>query len=220
VPGDRARRTRRRAAPLAAALILALSPLAATAVDRDVARAIRGAYEGRTLRLRHDLRSAAHAVEPNVFAIGGMGYGSETSPVLFWRLETVFLDRVTSEGGSRVSLTIYRSADDARNMRATAIPAPSLGNPAADRSQVAFARTDSTSVMLELAAGRKDPEGQRREITTLMERLFYIDADPTRAEIEGFVLQHRDWTVSRLASITGLTPDDVRAVITGAPRAP
>jgi hypothetical protein len=210
----------RRAAVLAAALFVALSPRPATGVSRDVARAIREAYEGRTLRLRFDLHSAAHSVEPNVLALGGMGRGREGSPVLFYRLETVYLERVTSEGGSRVSLTIYRSADDARNLRATAIPAPALGNPAADRSQAAFARSDSTSVVLELAAGRKDPEAQRREITTLMGRLFYIDADPTRDEIAGFVWQHRDWTVSRLASITGLSPDEVRALTTGAPRAP
>jgi hypothetical protein len=189
-------------------------------VSREVARDIRDAYEGRTLRLRLDLHSAAHSVEPNVLALAGMGYGREGSPVLFHRMEMVFLDRVTSEGGSRVSLTIYRSEGEALALRATAIPAPALGNPAAAQTTAAFARTGSTTVILELAAGRKDPAGQRREITALMDRLFYVDAQPSRDEVEAFVLQHRDWSVARLAALTGLTQDEVRALVTGTPRAP
>jgi hypothetical protein len=211
---------RARGVLLAVALPVALSCAPAAAVGRDVARDARDAYEGRTLRLRIDLHSAAHSVEPNVLGMGGMGYGREGSPVLFHRLETVYLERVTSEGGSRVALTIYRSAEEARNLRATAIPAPALGNPAADRSQAAFARAGSTTVILDLAAGRKEPDAQRREITTLMERLFYIDREPTRDDIESFVWQHRDWPVTRLASVTGLAPDEVRALTTGAVRAP
>ena len=53
-----------------------------------------------------------------------------------------------------------------------------------------------------------------------MDRLFYVEAQPSRDEVEAFVVQHRDWTVARLASLTGLTPDEVRALVTGTPRRP
>jgi len=203
-----------------AALLAAWPPPPVFAVSREVARDIRDAYEGRTLRLRIDLHSAAHSVEPNVLALVGMGYGREGSPVLFHRMEIVFLNRVTSEGGRRVALTIYRSEGEVRDLRATAIPAPALGNPAAAQTTAAFARAGSTTVILDLAAGRKDPEAQRREITALMDRLFYVDAQPSRDEVEAFVAQHRDWTVARLAALTGLTQDEVRALVAGPPRAP
>src|SRR5262245_36984608 len=78
-----------------------LSVPPAFAVSRDVAKDVRSVYEGRSLRLRLDLRSAAHAVEPNVLTASGIGYGRERSTVLFHRFETVFLERITSEGGAR-----------------------------------------------------------------------------------------------------------------------
>lgn len=203
-----------------AVLLAATTPPPAGAVGREVTRAVREAYEGRTLRLRIDLRSAAHSVEPNVLALAGMGYGREGSPVLFHRMERVFVDRVTSEGGRRVSLTIYRSEGEARDLRANAVPPPALGTPGAAQTTASFARADSTAVVLELAAGRKDPAAQRREITDLLGRLFYIDSEPSRAEIEEFILRHRDWPVGRLSALTGLSQDDVRLLITGTPRAP
>jgi hypothetical protein len=208
------------AALILGALPAAFPPPPVFAVSREVAGALRDTFEGRTLRLRIDLHSAAHSVEPNVMTVSGMGYGREGSPVLFHRMEMVFVDRVTSEGGSRVSLTIYRSETEARDLRANAIPGPMPGGPTAALSTTAFARTDSTAVILELGSGRKDPAAQRREVMALLDRLFYIDTEPARDEVEAFVLQHRDWPVARLAALTGLTQDEVRALVTGTPRAP
>ena len=189
-------------------------------IERDLARSLRDRYEGRTLRLRVDLRSAANAAEPNRISLAGVGYGRETAPVLFHRLESVYLDRLTSEGGARISLTIYRSQEEALHMRAVSIPAPVVGNPAGVNTMGAYARGGSTSVFVELRAGKKDPDGQRRETDTLMDRLFYLSGEPARSDLEAFVLEHRAWSVTKLASITGLTPDEVRAITTAAPPEP
>jgi hypothetical protein len=199
-------------------LLLALTSIlagigSAAAIDRDLGRALRDRYEGHTLRLRLDLRSAAHAVEPNVLGLEGIGYGRESSPVLFNRLETVYVERVTSEGGSRVGLTVYRSEEEMRRLRSSAIPAPITGIPGAMQPQAAFSRQGSTSVILELQAGKKDAAAQREEIDILLKRLFYIDADPTRQEIEQFILEHRTMPVGRLASTTGLSGEEVRRVL-------
>jgi len=78
----------------------------------------------------------------------------------------------------------------------------------------AYARGGSTSVFVELHAGKKDPDAQRREADALMNRLFYLDGEPARSDLEAFVLEHRSWSVSRLSSITGLKPDEVRALTT------
>lgn len=208
-----------RVAALAGAA-LCLAAGAAPAIDRDLGRDLRARYEGKTLRLRVDLRSAAHAVEPNLISLEGVGYGRETSPVMFYRMENVFVDRLTSEGGARLSLTIYRSEDEARRMRAVSIPAPVVGNPAGANTMGAYARGGSTSVIVELKAGKKEPEAQRSEVEVLMHRLFYLDGDPARSDLEAFVLEHRSWSVSRLASITGLSQDEVRALTTAPDAAP
>jgi hypothetical protein len=201
--------------PVALATILAVAHPAA-AIDRDLGHDLRDRFEGHTMRLRLDLRSAAHAVEPNVLGLEGIGYGREGSPVLFNRLETVYVERVTSEGGSRVGLTIYRSEEEMRRLRSTAIPAPIMGIPGAMQPQAAFAREGSTSVILELRAGKKDAAAQRTEVDTLLRRLFYIDAGPTRQEIEQFIVEHRSMPVGRLAATTGLTSEEVRRVLEAA----
>jgi hypothetical protein len=188
----------------------------APAIDRDLGRDLRDRYEGRTLRLKVDLRSAAQAAEPNRISLEGVGYGRETAPVLFYRFEPVFVERLTSEGGARLSLTIYRSAEEAQRMRAVSIPAPVIGNPAGVNTMGAYARGGSTSVMVDLKAGKKDPAAQRREADELLGRLFYLAGAPARSDLEAFVLEHRNFTVTRLSTITGLTPDEVR-VLTTAP---
>ena len=83
--------------PVAALLAVAGSP-PVLGVARDVVNEARSAYEGRTLRLRLDLKSAASAIEPNVLTLEGIGYGRPDAPVLFGRLETVYLERVKSKG--------------------------------------------------------------------------------------------------------------------------
>jgi hypothetical protein len=205
----------RTAALVAGACLLAGAVLEAPvrAVSRDVSREVRHAYEGRSLRLRVDLRPASQAIEPNVMTFEGIGYGREGSPVLFSRLETVFVERITSEGGSRLALIVYRNEEEMRRLRASAIPPPVMGMPGATQTLANFAMTGSTTVVLELRTGKKDADGQRREIETLLGRLFYVDAEPSRAELEEFVLDHRFLPVGRLAAITDLTQDAVRRIL-------
>ena len=203
--------------PVAALLAVAGSP-PVLGVARDVVNEARSAYEGRTLRLRLDLKSAASAIEPNVLTLEGIGYGRPDAPVLFGRLETVYLERVASEGGDRLSLTVYRSREEMQQLRATAIPPPTIGGtPIGMQPMSGFARTGSTMVIFELLAKKKDPAAQREQIDTLMKRLFYLDDAPERGELEEFVRQHRGWPIPRLASVTGLSPDEVRALLDAKP---
>jgi hypothetical protein len=194
-----------------------LSPGPARAVGRDVTRDLRDEYEGRSMRLRVDLRPASQAIEPNVMTLEGIGYGREGSPVMFGRLESVFLERITSEGGSRLAITVYRSEEEMKRLRASAIPPPIMGMPGATQTLANFAMTGSTTIILELQAGKKEPDAQRREIVSLLGRLFYVDTQPTREELEGFVLEHRLMPVGRLAAVTGLTQDAVRRILEAAP---
>src|SRR6266850_1138573 len=130
------------------------------AVQRDTYKDIRGRYEGLSLRLRVDLRAAGRATDPNVMSLAGVSYPVERSPILFGALDTVYLQRVTSEGGTRLGLTIYRSQEEADRLRASAIPAPTMANPNYGHTLATFAQQGSTTVMLELQAGKKDAPGQ------------------------------------------------------------
>ena len=199
------------------AMVLVGGP--AGAVGRDVIKDLRGNYEGRSFRLRIDLRPASQAIEPNVLSIEGIGYGREESPVLFGRFEQVFLERITGEGGARVALTVYRNEEEMKRLRASAIPPPIMGMPGATQTLANFAMTGSTTVMLELKAGKKDVDGQRREIESLLARLFYVDTEPTREELEEFVIAHRLQPIGRLAAVTGLPQDAVRRILEAAPPA-
>ena len=185
----------------------------AEAVARDVVRDFRDTCEGHTFQLRYDLDSAMHSIEPNVLSLGGMGHGRENGQVIFYALETVYVDRVMSEGGSRLTLTIFRSGETARRLKSQAVPPPITGIPTGSQSIATYSSSDSTSVALELHAGKKDPEAQRREIETLLGRLFYVDAKPTRDEMSRFVAAHRDWPVSRLARLTGLDSATVKEIL-------
>jgi hypothetical protein len=201
------------AALMFATLAAAAAPPWARAVSRDVVRELRDAYEGQTLQLRFDLDSAAHALEPNTFSLGGMGHGRENGQVIFYALEPVYVDRLMSEGGSRLTLTIFRSAETARRLKSQAVPPPITGIPTGSQSIGTYATSDSTAVALELRAGKKDPEGQRREIDTLLRRLFYIDAKPTQDDLTRFVAAHRDWSVTRLTRLTGLDSGTVKDIL-------
>ena len=192
----------------------ALAPARRTAaVARDVVKDFRDAYEGHTLQLRYDLDSAMHSLEPNVLSLGGMGHGRENGQVIFYALETVYVDRLMSEGGSRLTLTIFRSGETARRLKSQAVPPPVTGIPTGSQSIATYSSSDSTSVALELQAAKKDPEAQRREIETLLGRLFYVDARPTQDDRTRFVAAHRDWPVSRLAKLTGLDPGTIKEII-------
>jgi hypothetical protein len=184
------------------------------AVAHAVLSELRPRYEGRTLRLRADLRSSASAIEPNVMTMEGMGYAKKEAPVLFGRLETVYLERMASEGGTRISLTVYRNQDEIKQLRATAVPPPAItGIPTGMSPNSAFARSGSTSVILELTAPKNDPYAQQREIETMLGKLFYLDGDPTREELEQFVREHHGWPLPRLAAVTGLPEDDIRSIL-------
>ncbi|MGH9797225.1 MAG: hypothetical protein ACRD5D_03600 [Candidatus Polarisedimenticolia bacterium] len=196
--------------PAAVLLFLLVAPPAG-AIHRDALKESRHRFEGLSFRLRVDLKSAAQAVIPNVVSLDGVGYGSERAPILFSRLETVYLERVTGEGGRRVSLTIYRSREEADQLRASAIPQPMMSNPNLGGTLAAFARQGSTTVVLELRADKKDGPGQIAEIETLIDRLFYR-AEPPREELEAFVRAHPDLPISRLQALTGLDPAAIRAL--------
>ncbi len=183
------------------------------AIQRDTCREIRGRYEGLAFRLRIDLKGATGAAEPNIVSLEGVGQPGGRSPVLFGSLETVYVQRITSEGGSRLGLTVYRSEEEARRLRASAIPGPSMANPAYDRTLAAFARQGSTTVLLELRAGKKDAQGQMEEIETLLDRVFYMKSEPAREDMENFVRRHTGMPISRLRALTGLPEDRIRSLL-------
>jgi len=183
------------------------------AIQRDTCREIRDRYEGLAFRLRIDLKAAAGAAEPNIVSLEGVGQPGERSPVLFGSLETVFVQRIASEGGSRLGLTVYRSEEEARRLRASAIPGPSMANPAYDRTLAAFARQGSTTVLLDLRAGKKDPQGQLDEIETLLDRVFYLKSEPLPEDLENFVRRHTGMPISKLRSLTGLPEDRIRSLL-------
>ncbi len=183
------------------------------AIQRDTCREIRDRYEGLALRLRIDLKAATGAAEPNIVSLEGVGHPRERSPVLFGNLETVFLQRIISEGGARLGLIVYRSEEEASRLRASAIPGPSLDNPAYGRTLAAFARQGSTTVMLELQAGKKDPQGQMDEIETLLDRVFYLKSEPSPDDLENFVRRHTGMPISRLRALTGLPEERIRMLL-------
>jgi len=198
-------------AMLTATVLLIAVVLPARSIDRDLYKDIRGRYEGMTLRLRIDLKVAAQAAFPNRIGLDGVGYGRESAPVLFGKLENVYIDRISSEGGTRLGLTIYRSEEEANRTRAMAIPQPGMANPNLGRTMAAFAAQDSTSLVLELKAVKKDPQGQLAEIETLLDRVFYR-TDPTHDELVDFVRTHAGWPLARLHTLTGLPVDQIRAI--------
>jgi len=204
---------------LLAFLACLLAADGAWAIERDTYKEIRSRYEGLSFRLRIDLQAAGRAADPNVVSLDGVGYPSERSPVLFGSLETVYLQRIANVGGTRLGLTVYRSEEEANRLRASAIPGPTISNPNFGRTVAAFALQGSTSVVLELKAGKKDPRGQMEEIEALLDRVFYVNSEATREDLENFVRRHSGWSISRLRSTTGLPEDDIRALLKAAPAA-
>ena len=191
-----------------------LSPVPALrGVQRDTYKDVRGRDGGLSLRLRVDLKAAGRATDPNVVSLEGVGYPSERSPTLFSDLDTVYVQRITNDGGTRLGLTVYRNQEEADRLRASAIPMPSMSNPNYGRTLAAFAQQGSTSVILELKAGKKDAPAQLAEIETLLDRIFYMSSEPTRDELETFVRRHTGWSISRLRAATGLPEDDIRAIL-------
>jgi hypothetical protein len=205
---------------LLAALAAGLATDPAAAINRQAYKEARSRYEGMTLRLRVDLRPDTSARSPNTISLQGVGYARERDPILLSRLERAFLDRVAGEGATRLVLTLYRSEDEARRLRASAIPQPTLVNPNAGRTLAAFARQGSTTVLLELTASKSDPSGQLDEIDTLLDRLFYLKSEPAEEDLRRFVLEHPGLPLSRLHALTGLDAEVIRSLIAEAVAAP
>jgi hypothetical protein len=201
-----------RAALAVVAIGLCATP-AARAIQHDTYKDVRSRYEGLTFRLRVDLHAAGRANDPNVLTLDGMGYPSERSAVLFTSLQNVYVEKVTSEGGTRLSLTIYRNQEEANRMRASAVPAPTMANPNYGSTIAAFARQGSTSVVLQLKAGKKDGPGQRDEIEALLDKLFYLSSQPQREDLEMFVRRHPSLPISQLRATTGLPEEDIRDIL-------
>ncbi len=197
----------------ALAAVAALSAPPPSAVERDVYREIRGRYEGLVLPLKIDLKSAVTATPPNTVSLEGIGYARESAPILFGRLEKVYVQRVINDGKTHLELTIYRSKDEADRLRASDIPQPMLNNPMAGRTLAGFARQDSTSVLLEVTAGRKEPARQMEEIETLLKKIFYIGSEPSVEELEQFIRAHHGMGMSRLRALTGLPSERIRAIL-------
>ena len=203
--------TRIRAAAVYLVLLLAFGPPAG-AINREAYREVRARYEGMTLRLRIDLKAATSAAIPNVVSLDGVGYGRERAPVLFGRMEKVYLERITSEGATRLGLTVYRSREEADRLRASAVPQPVGANPNFGRTMAAFAQQGSTSIVLELRTGKKDLQGQIQEIETLFDRAFYRE-EPGTEEMADFVRRHRGLPISRLRTLTGLEVEAIRRIL-------
>ena len=186
---------------------------AARAIESHLYKDIRGRYEGLVLRLRIDLNQMTGARAPNVISLGGVGHGREGAPILFGRMERVYIERVTNEGGTRLELTIYRTQQEANRFRASAVPQPSIVNPNYGQTLASFAQLGSTSVLFELEAGKKDPGAQEREIEELLDRVFYVSSEPPREEMETFVRQHRGLPIQRLRELTDLDSATIRRLI-------
>jgi hypothetical protein len=194
-------------------LILLLAPWPpAEAINREAYRDVRARYEGLAMRLRIDLKAATGAASPNVVSLDGVGYGRERAPVIFGWMEKVYVERVTSEGSTRLGLTVYRSREEADRLRASAIPQPTGANPNFGRTMAAFAQQGSTSIVLELKADRKDPRGQIQEIETLIDRAFYRE-EPGPEEMADFVRRHRSLPISRLRTLTSLEAEAIRRIL-------
>jgi len=203
---------------LAAGLFL-LAAGEARGVQSAALKEIRGQYEGLDLRLRVDLARMTGAKAPNVVGLDGIGHGREGAPVLFGRMDRVYLERIVNDGANRVELTVYASREEANRLRASNIPQPSMSNPNLGQTLASFAQLSSTSVVLELKADKRDPDGQRREIETLLDRIFYLKSEPTVDELYDFVRQHPGLSIQRLRDLTGLDSATIRGLIEEKPAA-
>ena len=204
---------RRRLAPLAFLAAVLLFPRPLLAVKREIIKELQSDYAGHTYQLRMDLRGTDYFAAFNVVSEKGIHYRGRELRVMFYRMEMVYLDRVSNEAGNEVRLTLYRNRSDARQIRGSVPAAPLPVGPDRETTLGSFARDFSTNVILELKAGKDEMEAQRGQIASLMERLFYLKETPTYAEREAFILSHPDLPLPRLREITGLNEDLVRGIL-------
>lgn len=200
---------------------MALLPRPALAVKRDVVRGFQEDFGARTYRLRVDLQATNYMSVPNVMTAKGFKYLGRQFPVLFRKMQMVYLDRISNESGQSVALTIYRSRDDAGQIRGSMPSAPM--NPAAGASETAlgsFAREFSTTVILELTAEKTDLDGQRAQILDLLQKVFYVREEPTFEEKEAFIRENPDLPIRKLVEMTGLPEQAVRRILEHHPAEP
>lgn len=196
-------------------LVLLFLPEArpAFAVQRTVIRQLQGDYAGHTYQLRTDLRSTNYLARPNVVDGRGFRFQGRDFPVLFRHMETVYLDRIANEGKKTVVLTVYRNRREAKQIRGSVPAAPLPVGPDRTTTLGNFARDLSTSVLLELSADKDDPAAQSREITELLNRVFYLKEAPTFEEKEAFVRSHPDLPIPKLVDLTGLSREVIEGIL-------
>ena len=204
---------RKAAPPVAFALALLFGVSSASAVRREVVRDLQDEFGGRSFQLRVDLQRTNYFSAANVLDARGLTHQGRTLATLFLQMETVFLERVVSDGGKSVALTVYRNRDEAQRIRG-AVPGqafPVGGDLGATMGN--FARDLSTTVVLEVAAEKSDPDAQQRQFLELLDRLFYMKTAPTYEEKEAFITAHRTLPLGRLTEITGLSDEVVRGIL-------
>ena len=202
-------------------VLMAVFSQPALAVKREVIRDFQEDFGGRSYKLRVDLQGTNYMSVPNVMSAKGFKYQGRQFPVLFHRLQLVYLDRISNETGKSVALTIYRSRNDAGQIRGSIPSAPM--NPAAGASETAlgsFAREFSTTVVLELSAEKKDLDGQREQILDLLQKVFYVREEPSFEEKEAFIRENRDLPIPKLMDLTGLPEQAVRHILEHKPAEP
>jgi hypothetical protein len=191
----------------------ALAPTSVLAVKHEIVKDLHAEYSGRSYQLRTDLRGTDYFATFNVVNDKGVEYRGREMPILFYQMETVYLDRISNEGEREIRLSIFRNSNDAHQIRGSVPAAPLPVGPDRESTLSAFARDLSTNVILEVRAPKSEPVLQRQQIGALLDRLFFLKETPTFDQKEAFILSHPDLPLPRLMAITGLGEDFVRGII-------
>jgi len=199
------------------ALALAFLPCPrAWAVKRDIIRSFQEEFADHDYRLRVDLQGTNYLSVPNFVNENGFHYRGRQFPVMFRAMEMVYLARLSNAGSNVVDLTIYRSKKEAQQIRG-AVPAAPFGPAAGTDTVGSFARDLSTTVTLELRAGKDDTKAQREEILQLLGRIFYIKTEPTEEEKEAYIRSHADLSLTKLSEATGLPEQMIKQILATSP---
>ena len=192
----------------------------AGAVKREIIKTYQEEFAEHSYRLRVDLQGTNYLSVPNVATDRGFGYRGRQFPVMFREMEMVYLARFSNAGGNEVALTIYRTKEDAEQIRG-AVPSTPFGPAAGTEIALgAFARDLSTTVTLVLQSEKKDLPAQREEILRLLNRLFYIKEEPTAEEKEAFIRSHSQLPLQKLSNLTGMPEEMIRTILEASKEAP
>jgi hypothetical protein len=192
---------------------LLLTPTA-WAVKREVIRDFQEEFAGHSYLLRVDLQGTNYLAAPNVVDGKGFEYRGRQFPVMFQQLEMVYLDRISNDGNKSVLLTVYRTKEDASQIRGAMSPAPFGPGPQSTETMLgSYARGFSTSVTLELQADKNDTAAQKEEIRKLLDLVFYIKVEPSEEERESFILSHSTLPLQKMMERTGLPEAMIRKLL-------